>query len=72
MQQATGTASILSGLLQTGFSQAQSAADRAFTQQGQLADAQKGLGTFLPASTKSRHTNSRCSGWYTTISTTSH
>ena len=42
-------ASILSGLLQTGFSQAQSAADRAFTQQGQLADAQKGLGTFLPA-----------------------
>ena len=42
-------ASILSGLLQTGFGQAQSAADRAFTQQGSLATAQQGLGQFLPS-----------------------
>ena len=41
--------SILSGLLQTGFGQAQSAADRAFTQQGSLASAQQGLGQFLPS-----------------------
>ena len=42
-------ASILSGLLQQGFGQAQAAADRAFTQQGSLAQAQQGLGQFLPA-----------------------
>ena len=41
--------SILSGLLQTGFGQAQSAANRAFTQQGSLASAQQGLGQFLPS-----------------------
>ena len=42
-------ASVLSGLLQTGFGQAQAAADRAFGQQGQLASAQQGLGQFLPS-----------------------
>ena len=42
-------ASLLSGLLQTGFGQAQAAADRAFGQQGQLASAQQGLGQFLPS-----------------------
>ena len=41
--------SILSGLLQTGFGQAQAAANRAFGQQGQLATAQQGLGQFLPS-----------------------
>jgi len=41
--------SILSGLLQTGFGQAQSAANTAFGQQGQLATAQQGLGQFLPS-----------------------
>ena len=41
--------SILSGLLQTGFGQAQAAANRAFTQQGSLASAQQGLGQFLPS-----------------------
>ena len=42
-------ASILSGLLQTGFGQAQAAANTAFGQQGQLAQAQQGLGQFLPS-----------------------
>ena len=42
-------ASVLSGLLQTGFGQEQAAADRAFGQQGQLASAQQGLGQFLPS-----------------------
>ena len=41
--------SILSGLLQTGFGQAQAAANTAFGQQGQLAQAQQGLGQFLPS-----------------------
>jgi hypothetical protein len=41
--------SILSGLLQQGFGNAQAAANRAFGQQGQLATAQQGLGQFLPA-----------------------
>ena len=41
-------ASILSGLLQTGFGQAQQAAQQAFSNQGALAQAQQGLGQFLP------------------------
>jgi len=40
--------SILSGLLQTGFGQAQQAAQQAFSNQGALAQAQQGLGQFLP------------------------
>ena len=41
--------SILSGLLQTGFGQAQQAAQQAFSNQGALAQAQQGLGQFLPS-----------------------
>ena len=41
-------ASILSGLLQQGFGQAQQAAQQAFSNQGALAQAQQGLGQFLP------------------------
>ena len=41
-------ASVLSGLLQTGFGQAQQAAQQAFSNQGALAQAQQGLGQFLP------------------------
>ena len=40
--------SILSGLLQQGFGQAQQAAQQAFSNQGALAQAQQGLGQFLP------------------------
>ena len=41
-------ASILSGLLQQGFGRAQQAAQQAFSNQGALAQAQQGLGQFLP------------------------
>ena len=41
-------ASVLSGLLQQGFGQAQNLAQQAFSNQGALAQAQQGLGQFLP------------------------
>jgi len=41
-------AALQAKMLQQGFGQAQQGAQTAFTQQQQLADAQKGLGTFLP------------------------
>ena len=49
MRQATGTGhQYFRVYYRQGFSQAQSSGQQAFSQQGQLADAQKGLGTFLP------------------------